>query len=181
MGHHAQMHVSARVRQLLTLMALIALTAAVAGCGSDGGDAGSSARSDPPTSVATVYFADVDGALVAEERRVPADDVVGGAVAALAEGPRDARLLPALPEGTLVLGVRVDGDVVRVDLGGEFESGYPAGGAAAELAVVAPLVHTAARAAGVDAVVVTVDGRVPAPVGSQIDFSQPLTPRDLPG
>lgn len=162
-------------------MALIALAATLAGCGSGDGDAASTARSDAPPAVATVYFADVDGVLVPEARRVPADDVVGGALAALADGPTDPRLLPALPEGTRVLGVRADGDVVRVDLSGEYESGYPAGGAAAELAVVAPLVHTAARAAGVDAVVVTVDGRVPAPVGSQIDFSQPLTPRDFPG
>ena len=161
-------------------MSVIALMLPLAACGSGGDDAGSTARSDD-AATAIVYFADVDGALVPEDHRVPADDVVRGALEALAEGPTDPRLLPAVPDGTRVLDVRVDGDVVRVDLSGEYESGYPAGGAAAELAVVAPLVHTAARAAGVDEVVVTVDGRVPAPVGSQIDFSQPLSPRDFPG
>lgn len=166
----------------MTFMALIALVAALAGCGSGDEGEASTARSDAPsTSIATVYFMDVDGALVAEDRAVPDDDPVGGALAALADGPTDSRLLPALPEGTRVLGVRVDDDAVRVDLSGEYESAYPAGGAAAELAVVTPLVHTATRAAGVDAVIVTVEGRVPAPVGSQIDFTRPLTPRDFPG
>lgn len=162
-------------------MFLMALVAVLAGCGSGGPGDASPGPSDSAPSTAAVYFMDIDGALVSEDHPVPADDPVGGALAVLADGPTDSRLLPALPAGTRVLGVSVEGDTVRVDLSGEYEAGYPAGGAAAELAVVAPLVHTATRTAGVDAVIVTVEGRVPDPVGSQIDFSQPLMPRDFPG
>lgn len=107
-------------------------------------------------------------------------EALDAALTALADGPRDPALLPALPPGTRVLGAAVADDVAGVDLSGEFESGYPPGGAAAELAVVGPLVRTAAGASGASRVRVLVEGRVPAPAGSQFDFSEPLSPGDLP-
>ncbi len=116
--------------------------------------------------------------MVAETREGPADLL--GAMEALAAGPIDTDLIPALPAGTTVLGAELDGTVARVDLSEEFEAGYPSGGAAAELATVGPIVHTAAEVAGVESVAITVEGRVPAPTGTQLDFSTPLTPEDVP-
>ena len=126
----------------------------------------------------TVYFADADGALAAETREGTPDLL--GAMEALAAGPDDPALIPALPAGTRVLSAELDGTVARVDLSGEFESGYPSGGAAAELATVGPIVHTAAEIPGVESVAITVEGRVPMPTGTQLDFSAPLTPEDVP-
>jgi len=128
-----------------------------------------------------VYFADVTGRLVPERReRAAGADPLAAALAALAEGPVDPSLVPALPAGTRVLGAGVADGVAQVDLSVEFERGYPPGGSAAELAVVAPLVCTAAQAAGTARVRILVEGRAPAPVGAQIDLAEPLAPGDVP-
>lgn len=172
------MTTSVPVRAVLTLVAVLALLAGAVACGDGTGteDAGTT----PATPTVVVYFADVSGELVAEEREVPADaDPLRAALDALAAGPADPDLIPALPAGTRVLGAEVADGVVRVDLSAEFESGYPPGGALAEQAVLGPLVRTATAAAGVPAALLTVDGRVPAPVGTQFDLSLPLTPGDI--
>lgn len=123
-----------------------------------------------------LYFADVNGILQSERRTVAGENPLGAALDALVAGPTDSRLLPALPEGSRILSVAVADRTVTVDLSGEFETNYPSGGSSAELAVVAPLVRTAAEAAAARAVILRVEGRVPAPIGSQIDFAPALEP-----
>lgn len=171
------MHGTAGIRVGAIIALLVAAALALAGCGGDGPSTTSDARDDE---VVGVYFAGVDGGLVREERLVPVGDPLRGALEELAAGPEGADALAALPAGTRLLGAGVEGDVARVDLSEEFRTGYPTGGSAAELAVVAPLVRTAAEASGAGAVLVTVDGADPAPIGSQVDFSQPLRPEDFP-
>lgn len=177
----------------MTTLAVLSAGIVLAGCG--GGSGGGAATGGPGVDTGTastpatsrdevavgVYFATTDGRLVRSERMVPAADPVAGALAELIGGPTASDQVAAVPPGTRVLDAGVDDGVVTVDLSGEFETGYPPGGSAAELAIVAPLVHTAAEAAGADAVLITVEGRVPAPVGSQLDFREPLRPSDLPG
>lgn len=173
-------------RPVLALAAAAALGVA-AGCGDEEPPpAAGTATAATTTATATatapsrfaVYFADAEGRLAAEARE--GDASLRGVLEALAEGPRDAALIPALPAGTRVLDAALEGGVARVDLSEEFESGYPAGGAAAELAVVGPLVHTAAQVPAVESVLVTVEGRTPAPTGTQLDFSRPISPADVP-
>lgn len=158
---------------------MLALLLAAVGCGSDG-----DSQADPgtaPAVVVTLWFSDDEGVLRSERRTVPGGaEPLESALAALADGPSDPTLLPALPEGTRVLGTGVADGVAAVDLSAEFEAGYPPGGAAAELAVLGPLVRTAAGASGAPRVRVLVEGRVPAPPGTQFDLSQPLAPGDLP-
>ncbi len=178
-----------------TVVATLALVAsAAAGCGGDADDAAttatgsadatSTATATAPATVTvtvTLWFADADGRLRTERREVPAGgDRLRAALEALAAGPADAALLPALPAGTRVLGASSDGAVATVDLSAAFTSGYPPGGAAAELAIVGPLVRTAAAASGAPRVLVRVEGGTPVPAGSQFDFSVPLSPGDLP-
>ena len=98
---------------------------------------------------------------------------------ALAQGPTGAGLIPALPPGTEVRATRAEGDVAVVDFSAELESGYPPGGSAAELAVVAPIVRTATEAAGTARARILVEGRAPAPAGAQLDLSAPLSPAEL--
>ena len=171
------------------MAAAVAIVAAgTGGCGGDADDAATpgtgpanTTATAPSTVAVTVWFADGEGRLRAERRAVPGGgDRLRAALDALAAGPDDPALLPALPSGTRVLAASSDGAVATVDLSAEFESGYPPGGAAAELAVVAPLVRTAAAASGAPRVRVRVEGRTPVPTGSQLDFSVPLSPGDLP-
>ncbi len=174
-----------RVRGRLVVGALAAVALAAAGCGGNG-SAGSSATAPaataPAASVATVtvWFMDDAGALVPERRPAPAGTPpLEAAIAALAEGPAAPGLAPALPPGTRLLGSSVDGEVATVNLSREFESGYPAGGSAAELAVLGPLVKTAAAATGAARVRILVEGRPAAPPDSQFDLASPLSPADV--
>jgi spore germination protein GerM len=158
------------------LLSALALAFA-AGCGdSDTVDA-TTARASAEV---TIYFTDDAGTLVAETRAADAA-TAEQALTALAEGPDGDALFPALPPGTIVRSVTLGGDsVVRVDLSEAFVDGYPSGGAAAEAAVLGPLVFTATELPGADAVLISVDGEVPDPIGSAFDLSVPLTRQDVP-
>jgi spore germination protein GerM len=164
----------------------LAAALAVGGCGSGDGSPTGAAGTAPtvaataPARTVTVWFSDDSGRLRAERRRLPAGaDPLRAALAALGAGPTDPALLPALPAGTRVLSTSVSGGVARVDLSREFEEGYPQG-SAAELAVIGPIVRTAVAASGASSVLLLVEGRPPAPLGAQLDLSQPLGVGDLP-
>ncbi len=157
---------------LLSALAL-ALAAACGDSGEDGPTAAAAAT-------VIVYFTDDAGTLVAETRAVGAM-TIAEAMAALAEGPEDVDLVPALPPGTGVRSTSLGrGGVAEVDLSAEFAEGYPSGGAAAEAAVLGPLVFTATEVPGIEAVLITVDGLVPDLIGSAFDFSVPLDRQDVP-
>jgi spore germination protein GerM len=155
------------------LAALALVLGAAPGCGDDG-----PATTPPPPATVTVWFADDSGALVAESRPAPEGAPLEAAMRALADGPEAAGLVPALPPGTRLLSATVEGGVATVDFSGELEAGYPRG-AAAELALVAPVVRTAAQAAGTPRVRILVEGRPPAPPDGQLDLSVPLSPEDV--
>jgi spore germination protein GerM len=173
------------VRGRIAAGALAAVALGAAGCGG-GGSAGSTGAAPAATATApaaatvTVWFVDDAGALVPERRPAPAGTPpLEGAIAALAQGPAAPGLAPALPPGTRLLDSSVDGGLVTVDLSREFESGYPAGGSAAELAVLGPLVKTATAATGAGRARILVEGRPAAPPDSQFDLASPLSPADV--
>jgi germination protein M len=63
----------------------------------------------------------------------------------------------AIPEGTTLLGVVVDGGTATVDLSGEFDDG---GGSFGMFARLAQVVYTVTRSADIDEVVFSIDGEV---------------------
>jgi spore germination protein GerM len=130
----------------------------------------------------TVYFPDAQALhIVPERREVLADGpALRLALEELAEGPESAELLPALPAGTVVIDASLVDGTARIDLDAAFERGYPSGGAAAEIAVLAPLVYTATAVDGALRALITVEGRTPALAGSQFDLSAPLARGDFP-
>jgi hypothetical protein len=184
-----------RARRLPAALAAGLLLAA-AGCGGGDGDqaqptvatapapAATSPASEPATGTpraVVVIFSDPAGqGLVAVRRTVTAGSDLRAALVGLAQGPGAADgAVAALPAGTTVVGTNVAGGEALVNLSQEFLDGYPSGGAAAEFAVLAPIVYTATEVAGVERVRITVDGRPPAPVGSQYDWSRAFTRADV--
>lgn len=135
----------------------------------------------PDARTVTVYFMnEAATALVAEERSANATSTLRAALVSLADGPQGADGVRALPAGTEIIGTDVRGGAAHVNLNAAFIDGYPTGGSAAELAVLAPLVYTATEAAGVERVHVTVDGQTAAPAGSQFDWTGGFTRADFP-
>lgn len=195
-------------RRLLGALAVVAVLTGAAGCGgADSGETTDTATvtSTAPTSttVTTAIDTDTSGAstvTVADPATVPTltgpdvtvyrmNDAATGLVAATVPGGDGPPLRSALvalaqtqslPVETKIVGTDVRGDAAYVNLSPEFLDGYPSGGAAAELAVLAPLVYTATEAASVERVRITVDGQTPAPVGSQFDWSRGFSRSDFP-
>lgn len=187
-------------RRLLIVLLVTAL-AGLAGCGGGSGGAGAGSGSTtpvasvpataPPTTAptttseqadetVTVYFADSDATeLKAETRSVPTASL-RAALIELAKGPAEAGHRNALPAGTAIVGTAVRGGEALVNLSSEFTTGYPPGGAAAEFAVLAPLVYTATAVPGVNRVRITVDGQTPSPAGSQYDWTGAFRRADFP-
>lgn len=166
-----------------------ALAAVAGGCAEDSGATGGTTTSPAASTTATpaaarrtVFFPtnDVQRLVkVVVTTPGPEGDGLAAALRALAAGTDRPDLADALPAGTLVLGASVQGGTARIDLSAEFASGYPSGGSAAEIAVLAPIVYTATENADADAVLVTVEGAVPD-VPTQFDLSAPLRRDDFP-
>ena len=186
----------------LPIVLLVAILAALAGCGgSNDARSGSATTTAPATTAtratttasaaattnragatATVYFADSDArGLLPEKRSVPAGaSPLRAALVELSKGPSEPGRQNALPAGTTIVGTLVQGDEALVNLSSEFVTGYPPGGAAAEFAVLAPLVYTATAVKGIERVRITVDGQTPAPTGSQYDWAGSFSRADFP-
>lgn len=201
----AQLRSVIRHALLAAAVVLAALTFASCGGTTDQGGATSPAVSTPastdtsttaPTTTATasttsqtgpsrsvkVYFADSDALQLVEETRTTTatGSDLRAALVELAKGPSGTNLIAALPPGTAVVGTDVRGTDAYVNLSADFVQGYPGGGAAAEFAVLAPLVFTTTAIDGVERVHVTVDGQTPAPTGSQYDWSTGFSRDDFP-
>lgn len=83
----------------------------------------------------------------------------------------------AIPEGTELLGVEPEGDVLFVDLSSEFESG---GGSLSMQLRVAQVVYTATQFDGIDRVRILIEGEeVDAVGGEGVIVSEPLSRRDF--
>lgn len=105
---------------------------------------------------------------------------VKAALSALAAATPPDGTVRAFPRGTEIIEVTLHGDEARVDLTSAFVNGYPSGGAAAELAVLAPIVYTATDVPGITHVRLSVNGEVPELPGSQFDWAAPFSRDDLP-
>lgn len=138
-----------------------------------GSNAGTDTADDKVPGEVTIFRMSDDGtALVRSTRAV--DDVrapIRAGLVALAGEPTPAGQL-ALPAGTQVVGTDLRGDVAIVNLNRAYLDNYPKGGATAEAAAVAPIVFTVTEVPGVAKVLITVDGQVPQPTGSQYDWAR---------
>lgn len=171
---------------LLGVAAVLMLALATAGCGYDNGvkDGGPlttvlGTDTTPATTQTTVgvpeattttalgdtielsvYFS-MNERMQPVHRRVPATkSVAAAAMRALLDGPTPEEqalgLFTAIPEGTLFLGVSIEGTVARVDLSREYESG---GGSSAIAARLAQVVYTLTQFPTIDSVEFALDGR----------------------
>lgn len=185
---------SRRLAALATLLAIVLIGAACGG--DDAAGTGSTpvttapatttaaptaTPTDPPGErVVDLFFLSADGRLAQRVVIAREGEELTTAMAALIEGPREAGLVPALPPGTELLAATLADGVAQVDLNAAFAAGYPSGGTAAELEVLAPIVYTLTSAPGVRAVLITVEGAAPELPGSGFDLAQPLVRADLP-
>jgi hypothetical protein len=173
---------------LLTLIALLALAGSlllVAACGDENGSTSDGATTSPPAAETTtpdasasptpagettflVYFLRGEK-LGTAQRAVPRTVAVArAAMEALCGGPTDAEkaagLLTAVPDGSAVRGISIEGTTATVDLSGEFESG---GGSLSMRARVAQVVYTLTQFPTIRAVELMLDGEPVQAIGGE--------------
>lgn len=190
------MSTRARLRWAAALTAAVAL--AVAGCGDDDDGSASTTTeratttatatsgSDPSTTTAPSaehqvrsYF--VRGEELGPVARTATDEAVAaGAIAGLLAGPtaaeRELGFATAIPEGTRLLGIVVEGGVATVDLTGEFASG---GGSLSMSLRVAQVVFTLTQFPTVRAVDLALDGEPLTVLGGEgLILDEPQTRAD---
>jgi germination protein M len=182
-----------RNRTLVAAVVLVALS--VLGCGGPGASPLPSiaptaeAPTDPPGSapvdaiVVDAWFL-IGEKLAVVRREVPRTDaVLRAAVEELLRGITFADasygLTTAIPDGTVLRGVDLDGGTATVDLSSTFESG---GGSLSMMARMAQLVFTATQFPTVDRVVLRLDGEPVEWIGGEgLVVAGPQTRRDYEG
>ncbi|MFN8112210.1 MAG: L,D-transpeptidase family protein [Solirubrobacterales bacterium] len=171
----------------LFVAALIALIAVLAGCGDSGDPSGTDSSTSPATGTepttaeapaSQTYFTAGE-----QLRPVPGPSDPEAAAKALVEGPPQqarGKLETAIPAGTEVEGVEVDGGTATIRVSGEFTKGVPARKSArstdqeSELdARLAQVTFTMGGLEGIDRTRVVAAGRPVAAPRSRSDFARP--------
>lgn len=178
------------------IAALVVLTALAVGCAKPSSDGQVPAEPTetaeetvaPPaaeTAVVNVYFVrgervGVGGREVAED---DTEELAKAAMEALVAGPtpeeREFGLGTAIPEGTVVHGVKIDAGTATVDLSDQFQSG---GGSLSMLLRVTQVVCTLTQFEDVDEVAFELDGKKTAAIGGEgIIVDPPVNRVDFEG
>ncbi len=156
------------------LLMLVPLALLLGGCSRRPPAPGPVSRPEPPAQTTVkVYFADPETAMLKPvERTVSADYPLDEALQALAEGPRPGEGLdPVLPGPEALRGLSVRGDVVVVDLSGDFAQAMPGG--AAGLLTIYGIVNTLTGIGGIEFVQFRVEGEAVEALG-ELDGRAPF-------
>lgn len=127
-----------------------------------------------------VFFSDEDGLLLkAEKHSIEKGDLsfeAQKAIEALLGGPENVALGNPMPQGTRLLGVRMEGDTAVVDLSPEVIQNH-SGGSSGELQTVFSIVNTLAlNFPQIKDVQILVGGKKVETIAGHIDITGPLGP-----
>jgi germination protein M len=133
------------------------------------------------TATYQLWFAEGETLFVAYRSQERTPQIGTAAVEALLRGPDEFEqgygLSSAIPEGTQLLGLRIEDGIAYVDLTSEFESG---GGTLSMQMRLAQVVYTLTQFPTVEGVLFSLDGEQVDVIGGEgIVVDQPLRPRDF--
>lgn len=122
-----------------------------------------------------VYFANPDfTALVGEKRRIVKDErYLERILEELLKGPENKDLFNAIPKGTRLNAVFVEGNTAYVDLSSEMAKNQ-SGGTSQEFLSVYAIVDTLTAFPGIEQVKILIDGKETQTLCGHIDISEPL-------
>ena len=147
------------------------------------GQTGAEEGEEEPSGTVTyqVWFAEGETLFVTYRSQERTPRVGSAALEALLRGPDEFEqgygLLSAIPEGTQLLGLRIEDGIAYVDLTSEFESG---GGTLSMQMRLAQVVYTLAQFPTVEGVLFSLDGEQVDVIGGEgIVVDQPLRRRDF--
>lgn len=121
-----------------------------------------------------LYFPDTTQSYLIPEERIAEFDtsLEKTIVKELLMGPLAAGTSP-IPEGTKLLKVLRSGDMVTVNLSGEFKKNHP-GGATCELMSIYTIVNSLTEIPGVNSVLFKIDGKLQDTLAGHMTFNKPI-------
>ncbi len=125
-----------------------------------------------------IYFSDDQEMNLIAENLTLADgsDVEKAAqevIAALIAGPKNSSLLPTIPSGTRLLGVKVSNGLATVDFSAELRDNH-SGGSSGENMTVYSIVDSLTELKGIDRVQILIEGQKVDTLAGHIDLQEPL-------
>ncbi len=163
---------------LVAGVALVAITVAFLWWLRSGDETDRPAEPPMTRSQVRIYFAGQQSALLAGEDRAieyldTPTDQASAIVRELIRGPESDRT-GTIPDGTALLGLRIDEGVAYVDLSGEVSDNHP-GGSESELMTIYSIVNSLTEnVAGVKAVQILIEGKRANTLAGHIDLRTPL-------
>lgn len=143
----------------------------------DAADSAPDAAADnSETHQVTLYFANEEGRLEAEQRMIPKQEGLARAtVNQLISGPHDESLLPTLPAATILEDINISGGICTVDFSSELLSDLPDDQQKQKLALYS-IVNTLTQFDSVDEVRLLVNGQALDSFGG-VDVSAAVAPQ----
>jgi len=131
----------------------------------------------PQTMTITLYFADEQAKyLLPEKREIRKTEAIArAAIKELIKGPKESGHFPTIPEGTRLLGIRIEGGIAYVDFSKEFVERHP-GGSAGETMTIYSIVNTLAEFPSIQRVKFLVGGKEIETLAGHMDLTEPIAP-----
>ncbi|MDI6689749.1 MAG: GerMN domain-containing protein [Actinomycetota bacterium] len=131
----------------------------------------------PKTMMITLYFGDEQAEyLLPEKRGIPKTEAIArSAIEELIKGPKESGHFPTIPEGTRLLGIRIEDGIAHVDFSEELVERHP-GGSAGETMTIYSIVSTLVEFPTIQRVKFLVEGREIKTLAGHMDLTEPIAP-----
>ncbi|NTW05211.1 MAG: GerMN domain-containing protein [Peptococcaceae bacterium] len=160
---------------IILLFSIVLIT----GCKSNSQDIPQPPVQQEKTAKINVYFSDKQAEkLIAENRElkyVNKTTLPELVIEELIKGPKNPDLSKTIPEGTVLLSLKVEGDVATVDFSKEFRDNHW-GGSAGEIMTIYSVVNTLTELEGIDRVKFILEGKELESLKGHLDLTKPLSP-----
>jgi germination protein M len=125
-----------------------------------------------------IYFAGKQAEkLIAEKRELNYENktLPELAIEELIKGPKSPESYKTIPEGTVLLSLKVEGDLATIDFSKEFRDNHW-GGSAGEIMTIYSVVNTLAELEGIDRVKFILEGKEIESLKGHLDLTKPISP-----
>lgn len=166
-----------RIKWSIFVLFMIFATAA---CGTDlpaSGTNGTETKVQPEKIRVTLFYPTKDALYLEMETQeiVKEEKWLENALLLLQKQPKNAGLVPAIPEGEWLRSIKIDGKIAQVDMKGETVKKWPKG-TATEQIIVESIANTLVKNANVEKIIFLIDGKPTETLLGHVDLLDPITP-----
>ena len=166
-----------KIKWSLFALLMIFATAACTPDLPDTGTSGTGAKDQPEKIVVMLFYPTKDALNLETETQeiVKEEKWLEKALLLLQKQPKNANLVPAIPEGDWLRSIKIDGKVAKVDMKGETIKKWPQG-TTTEQIIIESIANTLVKTANVEKVIFLIDGKSAETLLGHVDLLDPISP-----